>query len=85
MYAVTFKESARRELYALPAKTIVRITTVIDRLAANPRPRGVLKLKGTGETLWRIRVGDYRIVYAIEDSVLVVNVRRIGDRKDVYE
>ena len=55
----------------------------MDALAANPRPKGVKKLSGPDD-LYRIRVGDYRIVYQIHDDRLIVLVVRIGHRKDVY-
>jgi mRNA interferase RelE/StbE len=59
MYQIVFKETARKELYKLNHKTIKFIATAIDQLAHNPRPIGVKKLKGKGENLLRIRVGDY--------------------------
>ena len=84
-YKVIFKDSARKELYRLPDKTIQRILTAIEGLADEPRPAGVKKLKGKGESLWRIRVGDYRIVYLIEDSIKLIDIRKIGDRKEIYD
>ncbi len=60
-----------------------RIAAAIDRLAVDPRPSGVRKLTGA-DNLWRIRVGDYRIVYEIEDDRLVVLIVRIGHRRDIY-
>jgi mRNA interferase RelE/StbE len=53
-------------------------------LAENPRPAGVKKLKGNNEDLYRIRSGDYRVVYSIEDEIRVVDIRKIGHRKDIY-
>jgi len=55
----------------------------IDALADGPRPAGAKKLKGGGE-LWRIRVGDYRIVYAVRDRILLVLVVRVAHRREVY-
>jgi len=57
---------------------------VIDGLATDPWPTGSKKLVGEID-LWRVRVGDFRIIYTIEDEVLVVHVVRIGNRRDVYE
>lgn len=85
MFTVTFKQTARKELYALPDKIIKRIAVSIDALSVNPRPAGVKKMKGKKENLWRLRVGDYRIIYVIEEAVQIVNIRRIGHRKEVYE
>jgi mRNA interferase RelE/StbE len=61
----------------------VRLIEAADALAAEPRPPGVAKLQGD-ENLWRIRVGQYRIVYEIHDDRLIVLVVRVGDRKDIY-
>lgn len=60
-----------------------RITPVIKSLADEPRPHGAVKM--TGVDAWRVRTGDYRVVYAIADSVRVVTVTRIGHRREVYE
>jgi len=65
-----------------PYKT--NLIQAIDRLSDNPRPDGCNKLKGS-ESLWRIRVNDYRIVYQIKDEHLLILIIRIGHRKDIYE
>ena len=82
-YRVLFKPSADKALRKLPESIQVRIATAAKGLRADPRPRGCLKLKGEGN-LWRIRVGDYRVVYTIEDDELIVLVVRVAHRKDVY-
>lgn len=82
-YAVHFKASADRELRKLPVAVQRRIVEAVDKLTAIPRPRGSQKLEGE-EDFWRIRVGQYRVIYAIEDEKLVVLVVRVGHRKDVY-
>ena len=61
-----------------------RIAGRIEKLAANPRPSGCKKLKG-GVNEWRIRIGDYRVIYTVEDSTRAVEVTRIAHRKEVYE
>ena len=60
-----------------------RIVRALEILAGNPRPPGVVKMAGDDD-LWRVRVGDFRIVYEIHDDVLLVLVLRIGHRGDVY-
>jgi len=82
-YQVTFSPRARREIQSLPRAAQVRIAPRIAALADELRPPGVKKLSGEAE-LYRIRVGDYRVIYAIEDVELVVLVVMVGDRKDVY-
>jgi mRNA interferase RelE/StbE len=80
-YRIEIKRSAVKELEAIPAKDRRRIATKIQALASNPRPAGCEKLSGHDK--YRIRQGNYRILYTIEDDVLVVTVK-IGDRRDVY-
>jgi mRNA interferase RelE/StbE len=84
MYRVVVSRSANKELQELPTQVVNRIVPQIMKLGENPRPPGCKKLKGEKES-WRIRVGDYRVVYSIEDEVRVVDVRKIGHRKDIYE
>jgi mRNA interferase RelE/StbE len=84
-YTILFKETARKELNTLPDKILKKVLSTIEALSINPRPTGVKKLKGKGENLWRIRVGDYRVIYLIDDIVRIVNIRRIGNRRDVYD
>ena len=83
-YAVEIKPHARKELDRLPGKLIGRIVPRLETLASNPRPPGCKKLKG-GENEWRIRIGDHRVVYTIDDERFVVDVTRIRHRSEVYE
>ena len=81
-YSIRIKKSARKELESVATKADRRrIIRRIQSLAENPRPPGVVKL--SGRERYRLRQGRYRILYTIEDAVLVVQVIRIGDRKDV--
>ncbi len=82
-YAVLFARSARKELETLPDLTGRRILSAIERLKTNPRPTGVRKLKGA-ENLWRLRVGDFRVVYAIDDKQSLIDIQIIRHRKDAY-
>jgi len=82
-YEIRFKPSAAKELAKLSADVRRRIAPAIDGLASNARPPGAEKLAGVDA--WRIRVGDYRIVYAIEDRLLVVLVLHVGNRRQVYK
>jgi mRNA interferase RelE/StbE len=79
---VFFKPSADWQLRKLPADVQRRIVAQVATLALNPRPRGVVKLAGD-DNLWRIRIGDYRVVYEIHDDRLIVLVLRVANRKDV--
>ena len=82
-YTITFARSARRELESLDASTVQRIIRKIDELEGDPRPHGRKKLEGEKD-LWRVRVGDYRIIYAVSDARRIVDIVRILHRKDVY-
>ena len=81
-YNVRIKLSAVKELEAIPAKGRRRIATKIQALASNPRPVGCEKLAGHDK--YRIRQGNYRVLYTIEDDVLIVTVIAIGNRRDIY-
>lgn len=83
MYTVLISPAASRALGKLPAGIRAHIDRAILALADNPRPPGSSKLKGTTNG-WRVRVGDYRILYTIEDDRLTVLVVDVGNRKDVY-
>jgi mRNA interferase RelE/StbE len=82
-YNVAFKPSADKALRKLPESVQRRIAAAAKELGDNPRPPGCAKLKGEDD-LWRIRVGDYRVVYTIEDDKLLVLVVRVAHRKEVY-
>jgi mRNA interferase RelE/StbE len=83
-YRVALASSAEKELHGLPKKVIARIIPRLERLMSIPRPPGCKKLKG-GDNEWRIRVGDYRIVYVIDDTARTVDVTRIAHRSEAYE
>ncbi len=81
-YEVWIKKSAEKEIRAVPQPHRRRVIDRIRALAENPRPTGSVKL--TGRDAWRLRVGVYRIVYSVEDNRLVVEVVKVGHRRDVY-
>jgi mRNA interferase RelE/StbE len=82
-YSVLLAPPAERQFKALAEPIQKRITRRLRTLKENPRPQGVKKLAGE-EDLYRIREGDYRIIYTIQDKQLIVLVVKIGDRKEVY-
>jgi mRNA interferase RelE/StbE len=83
LYQIEFSRQADRQFRNLPSQIQQRLKSKIDSLANTPRPHGSEKLSGT-EPLYRIRVGDYRIVYAVEDERLLVLVVKVGHRREVY-
>lgn len=82
-YRIEFKKSAQKEITDLPKRMQRRVVSAIKALADEPRPKTVRKLVG-GENYYRLRVGEYRIVYQIIDQVLLICVIRVRHRKDVY-
>jgi len=83
MYEVRFSPRAQRDLRSLSAHVVQRVLPRIEALSNEPRPQGSKKLSGD-KNVWRIRIGNYRAVYTIEDSIRIVEIRRVGDRKDIY-
>ena len=83
-YYIEFAKPAAKQLKALSPQEQQRIKSKIDALVDLPRPDGVVKLSGE-ENLYRIRVGDYRIIYRIQDNHLLILVLKIGHRRDVYQ
>lgn len=81
-YEVIVENQARKFIERLEHQDRARIITALRLLEVEPRPRRVTKLTDTGE--YRVRVGDYRIIYEIHDCVLVVKVVRVGHRREVY-
>ena len=83
-YNLEIKPSAKRELGKLPQPVIVHLTKLIQGLKENPYPPGVRKMAAMQDA-WRIRAGDYRIIYRILGNILTIEVIRIGHRGDVYQ
>jgi mRNA interferase RelE/StbE len=83
-YNIEWKHSATRELRKLPRQAVLRILQAVEQLATEPYPPGVRKLVGSERT-YRIRVGDYRIVYSVLSSTLIIQILRVGHRRDIYD
>ena len=81
-YSLVVKKSSERELRAIPNTDLRRVTDRIHGLAKTPRPPGHEKL--SGQEHYRVRQGDYRVVYAIDDDHRVITIVKIGHRRDVY-
>ena len=80
-YQIELTPRAQRELDELPAKEVVRVAQALFALAEEPRPRGVRKLTGTAAPMWRIRIGDYRVIYSVSDAARRIIVLRIARRR----
>jgi mRNA interferase RelE/StbE len=83
MYQLVIDTYAQKQLDKIPPPHFNRIIRAINELAINPRPTGYRKL--TGRPGYRIRIGDYRVIYNIEDKILTVFVVDIGHRKNIYD
>jgi mRNA interferase RelE/StbE len=81
-YEVVLAKSARKELERLPDQISDRIVIQLEKLQKTPRPSGSLKLRGAN--LWRVRIGDYRAIYEIDDERKLIDVLIVQHRKDVY-
>ncbi len=83
-YKIAWKRSAIKELKYLPKEVVVKIVQAVGQLTENPFPVGVKKLVGSERT-YRIREGSYRVIFSVEPSSLVIEIIRVGHRKDVYD
>ncbi len=83
MYSVLLERAAEKDLARLSAEIHDRVIDAINALGKNPRPSGCRKLVG-GTNDWRIRVGDYRVVYEIADTIRIVRINRVRHRKEIY-
>ena len=82
MYSIIYKKTSARELLNLPAEPAIRIRNAINNLATTPFPRDCKKL--TGIEAYRIRIGNYRVIYSVESSKLIILIIKIAHRRDVY-
>ena len=82
-YTITFARSAQKELESLPTRVVNRIFPKIAALGQKPRPEGCRKLLGEGN-LWRIRIGEYRVIFSIDDYKHIVDIIQVRHRKDAY-
>ncbi len=81
-YKIQVKKSAAKELRKIPQKELVKILGKIENLSTNPHPTGSIKL--TNQEKYRIRIGNYRVLYSIEDNILTVFIVKVGHRKNIY-
>ncbi len=84
IYRVEIAPAAKRQIKKLPTAVQQQIIRRLEDLAVEPRPTGIVKLKGS-ESLYRVRLGDYRVVYEIQDAQLLILVVKVGHRSDVYQ
>lgn len=82
-YSITFARSARKELGKLPSSAVRRIVERIEALMKVPRPSGAARLQGNRD-LWRIRIGDYRVIYSIDDRARLIDISAVRNRRDAY-
>jgi mRNA interferase RelE/StbE len=83
-YSIALARSARKELESLNATIVQRVFPKIEALAQEPRPKGCHKLRGE-KNLWRIRVGDYRVIYTVDDNYRLIDVIAVRHRSAAYE
>ena len=83
-YELVFRKSALKQLRQLPQHVVGKIVPAIDELVNDPRPVNCKKLKGVDDT-YRIRIGDYRVLYTVDDTIITVEIVKIANRKEAYE
>jgi mRNA interferase RelE/StbE len=83
-YEIIIKPTAEKSFARLEKAQQIKMIKAIENLVVNPRPQGFKKLKSLAE-LYRIRVGDYRIIYSIDNNILITTVVKIGHRKEIYK
>ena len=83
-FVLRLKKSAEKELQSLPIAAVIQINQSVLNLADDPFPHGYKKLKGL-KNMYRIRSGDYRIIYTIHQQILIIEILKIGHRKDIYD
>ncbi len=82
-YQIEWRKSTKRDLKSIPVQQVERIITAVESLSADPRPSGCTKLSGS-ECAYRIRIGDYRVIYEIFDNKLFIEIVKAAHRKDIY-
>jgi mRNA interferase RelE/StbE len=82
-YKVVWRASAERELRKLPREIVAHMVDLAASLANDPLPHGAVKLAGAEHT-WRVRSGDYRLIYSVASGTLVVEIVKVGHRREVY-
>ncbi len=83
-YRILWRPSVKKDLKALPEATVQAILVAIDHLAINPYPANTKKLKGTAKACFRVRTGNYRIIYEVHNQELIIDIIEVGHRKDNY-
>jgi len=83
-YAIEFAPASKRQFKKLPRNVQIALAEQIESLGQDPRPAHAKKLSVSGRDLWRVREGDYRVVYEIRDEVLLVLLVKVGHRREVY-
>ncbi len=83
-YSITFARSARKELECLPNLQVEKIFLKIENLGIEPRPSGCVKLRGSSD-LWRIRIGNYRVIYSVNDNDKSLDITAVRHRSQAYD
>lgn len=84
-YRILWRPSVKKDLKALPETTVRAILATVDSLAINPYPANTKKLKGTTKPCFRVRTGNYRIIYEVHNQELIIDIIEVGHRKDIYK
>ncbi|NKB24638.1 MAG: type II toxin-antitoxin system mRNA interferase toxin, RelE/StbE family [Kiritimatiellae bacterium] len=83
-YKIEWRKSTKKDLRKISSIDILRIISAVEVLSKNPYPQGVRKLSGS-ESTYRIRIGNYRVIYEVFEHTIVIEIQRVRHRKDVYQ
>jgi len=83
-YKIVYVSTAEKELNKLPENDFLKISRAINSLSHDPFPHGHIKLEGAKGNLYRIRKGDFRVIYSVQKNIITVTILKVGHRKDVY-
>jgi len=84
-YTIIYVSTAEKELNNLPERDFIKIQRAINSLSDNPFPPGHIKLEASKEKLFRIRKGNYRVIYSVQRNIITITILKVGHRKDVYK
>jgi len=82
-YRIKWRKTTKKDLRRIPSREVSKIVLAVEALAANPTPHGSIKLQGS-DCAYRLRIGDYRVVYEVYENTVVVEVVKVGHRRDIY-
>ena len=82
-YRVKWRKTTKKDLRRIPSREVLKIVIAVEALASNPKPHGSIKMQGS-DCAYRLRIGDYRVVYEVYERSVIVEIVRVRHRRDIY-